>query len=325
MAIQIADDYLHKRPDHPYWNESGWFSFMAPERDLSGWIYAYHRPNIGYTIGGVCAWDNSGAENYDCLVYDWGEPYPMKPDTEMFDFKLDNGLKVQVLEPLKSYKFEYEGANAYTAGGCTLDLTFTGIAPPHDAGMPAGLDEWGKGHFDQAGRMKGTLTIGKEVIEIDDYSQRDHSWGIRKLEGNPRGQMIWAIGDKSAFHALAVSRLPMDADPVFGTTETVIIGNYLKDGVCGNIDMGKGSIQVVERDATGRPLRYVLQATDTLGRRLEAEGKVRNMLNWQGYSWLITFWSLVEWTFDGQTAFGEGQDYWPLQQSRQFMRSLRAK
>ena len=88
---------------------------------------------------------------------------------------------------------------------------------------------------------------------------------------------------------------------------------------------GAGTIQVVERDRTGRPVRYLLQASDSLGRRLEAEGKVRNMLNWQGYSWLMTYWSLVEWSFDGQTAYGEGQDYWPLQQSRNFMRSLLPK
>ncbi|QIL73997.1 hypothetical protein G7048_26265 (plasmid) [Diaphorobacter sp. HDW4B] len=323
MAVSTSDDYFHKRPDHPYWNESGWFSFMQEERDLSGWIYFYHRPSIGYTVGGICAWDNTGSENYDCLCYDWGEPYPMKPDTNMFDFEIDNGLKVNIIEPLKSYKFGYHGANAYTAGGCELDLTFTAPMLPHDAGMPGGLDEWGKGHYDQSGRMKGTLQLGKERIEIDCVSQRDHSWGVRKLNGNPRGQMIWAIGEKSSFHALAVSRLPMDKDPVIGTAEDVIIGYYLKDGLYGDITLGSGTIKVVERDPTGRPVRYLLECTDSLGRKLEAEGRIKNMLNWQGYSWLMTYWSLVEWTFDGQTAYGEGQDYWPLQQSRRFMQSLR--
>ena len=321
MAIEVADDYFHERPKHPYWNEAGWFSFMDMERDMAGWVYLYHRPNIGYTVGGVCAWDKNGAENYDCLCYDWGEPYPMREGTNMFDCEIDNGLKVSIIEPLKSYKLDYVGQNAYTAGGCTLDLTFTAPMLPHDAGMPAGLDEWGKGHYDQSGRMKGTLKLGRQTIAIDCVSQRDHSWGIRKLNGNPRGQMIWAIGDKSSFHALAVSKLPMDQDPVIGTTEQVIIGYYLKDGIYGDIK-NAGTIKVVERDATGRPVRYLLQAVDSLGRVLEAEGRIRNMLNWQGYSWLMTFWSLVEWRFDGQVAFGEGQDYWPLQQSRDFLRSL---
>lgn len=323
MAVTPADDFFHRGSPHPYWNESGWFSFMNVERLMSGWVYFYHRPNIGYTVGGICAWDPSGSENYDCLAYDWGEPYPMRDGTEMFDFELDNGLKVSLVEPLKSYRFSYRGSSAYTAGGCELELTYTAPMPPHDAGMPGGLDEWGKGHLDQSGRMVGTLQLGKDRIEIDCVSQRDRSWGVRKLQGNPRGQMIWAIGERSSFHALAVSRLPMDADPVIGTAESVIIGYYLKDGLYGDITLGKGTIKVVERDPAGRPLRYLLEATDSLGRSLQAEGKVRNMLNWQGYSWLMTFWSLVEWSFDGQVAPGEGQDYWPLQQSRSFLRSLR--
>jgi hypothetical protein len=71
----------------------------------------------------------------------------------------------------------------------------------------------------------------------------------------------------------------------------------------------------------GDPLVYLLEVTDSLGRRLEAQGWVKNMLNWLSYPWLMTFWSLVEWTFDGQTAYGEGQDDSPLQQSRQFLRA----
>ena len=321
MGVAIADDYFHPRPEHPYWNEAGWFSFMVPERNIAGWVYAYHRPNIGYTVGGVCAWDASGAENYDCLMYDWGEPYPTPQGAEMFDFTLDNGLSIAIGEPLMQYHLRYQGNNDYTAGGCALDLVFTGDTLPHNAGMPGGLDEWGKGHYDQSGRMTGTLRLGDEVISVDCVSQRDHSWGVRKLHGNPRGQMIWAIGAESAFHALAVSRLPRDADPVIGTAEDVIIGYYRKDGQVGDLTLGAGNIRVSERDATGRPVEYHIEATDSLGRRLDARGRVRNMLNWQGYSWLMTFWSLVEWELDGATAWGEGQDYWPLQHCRQFLRS----
>lgn len=323
MTVQVADDYFHKRSPDKYWNEAAWFSFMVPERDLSGFVYFYHRPNMGYTVGGISAWDPKGAENYDCIAYDWGEPYPMREGAEMFDFEVDNGLKVKLLEPLRSYSLQYSGANQYTAGGIELDLTYSAPIDPHNAGMPTGLEEWGKGHYDQSGRMVGTLKIGKEVLDIDCVSQRDHSWGVRNAKTNPRGQMIWAIGEKSAFHALAVSRLPMDTDPVAGTTEEVIIGYYLKDGVYGDITPGNGTIAVTERDPTGRPVRYLLKATDSLGRALEAEGRIKNMLNWQGYSWLMTYWSLVEWTFDGQVAMGEGQDYYPLNQSRNFMRSLR--
>lgn len=136
--------------------------------------------------------------------------------------------------------------------------------------------------------------------------------------------MIWAIGEKSSFHALAVSFRKPEDDPVIDTAEDVIIGYYLRDGRYGDIVVGTGNtIAVTERDQTGRPVAYRVEATDSLGRRLEATGRVRNMLNWQGYSWLVTFWSLISWELDGDTALGEGQDYWPLHHARTFVRRLR--
>jgi hypothetical protein len=100
----------------------------------------------------------------------------------------------------------------------------------------------------------------------------------------------------------SASAKPED-DPVIGTAEDVIIGYYRKDGEYGDIVAGAGNtIAVTERDATGRPVTYRIEATDSLGRRLEATGRARNIRNWQGYSWLITFWSLIEWELDGQTA-----------------------
>lgn len=48
--ITPRDEFFHERNDDPHWNESGWFSFMVPERSLSGMMYRYHvwpcYPNI---------------------------------------------------------------------------------------------------------------------------------------------------------------------------------------------------------------------------------------------------------------------------------------
>lgn len=324
MSIVPEDDYFHPRPPgEPFWNEASWFSFMVPERDIAGFVYLYHRPNIGYTVGGVAAWDPTGSETYDCLLYDWGEGYRTPEGAEMFDFELGNGLRVELIEPLRHYRFSYHGQTAFNAD-VALELDFIAAEPPHDAGFPAGLDEWGKGHYDQPGRMTGTLRIDGEDIAVDCVAQRDRSWGLRDIVNNPRGQMIWAVGERSSFHALAVSFRKPEDDPVVGTAEDVIIGYYLRDDAYGNLTLGEGNtIAVAERDAAGRPVTYRIEATDSLGRRLEATGRVRNMFNWQGYSWLTTFWSLVEWELDGETVLGEGQDYWPLHHSRNFLRGLR--
>ncbi|MFY1621321.1 hypothetical protein [Micromonospora sp. WMMD736] len=101
MDVTAADDYFHPRPEDPFWNEASWFSFMAPERDMSGFVYIYHRPNIGYTVAGVAAWDPTGSENYDCLLYDWGEPHKLESGSQMFSFATTNGFAVELLEPLR--------------------------------------------------------------------------------------------------------------------------------------------------------------------------------------------------------------------------------
>lgn len=42
--LRPEDDSFHRGSDDPWWNESAWFGFMVPERELSGYVYMYHRP-----------------------------------------------------------------------------------------------------------------------------------------------------------------------------------------------------------------------------------------------------------------------------------------
>lgn len=322
MAIFPADDYLHEPSPSPYWNEVGWFSFMAPERELCGFLYMYHRPNVGYTVAGVAVWDPIGAETYDCLLYDWGEAYKSSPDSEMFDFSVDNGLTVSVVEPLREFRFTYAGQTVYNAD-VRLDLVFKSDHEPYAADLTSdGMQEWGSGHFDQFGRMTGQLVIGGETIVIDCAAQRDRSWGVRNIVNNPRGEFVWAVGEHSSFQVLAVNTSPPTEDHGIDTAEDVVFGYYVKDGESGALTKGSGgTIEVTERDPRGRPTTLRIDATDSQGRQLQAVGRVRSTLNWQGYSWLTIFWCLVEWEFDGQKAFGELQDYWPLHHARNFLRS----
>lgn len=318
--IEPSDERLHDRDEDPYWNESGWFGFMAPERHLSGWVYLYHRPNLGYTVGGVAFWDRSGEHPHDCLYYDWGDPYPMVEGSEMFDFSLPNGLRVEMNEPLQSFRFRYANAahGLYENDACEIDLTWEAIAPPHDSGLPSGQDEWGHGHYEQPGRMRGSIEVRGETIEIDGPAERDRSWGRRRVAGNPRGCFPWAVTEDSGFHVLAIGDSPPDEDDGMGP-DKIITGWHLKDGEMGSITSGER--RILERGPDGRPLRTSVSATDSLGRELRAEGRTTNMLVWNGYSYLFQWWAQVEWQFDGQTAYGEEQDWWPLQQARQFMRA----
>jgi hypothetical protein len=320
--IRPEDDGFRPRTDDPFWNESAWFSFMVPERSITGFVYFYHRPNIGYSVGGCGFWDPTGEETYNCRYFDWGEPFPLAGS--MYDFTLGNGLSARCTEALKSFEFSYRSQHSWEGRGSDLelDLAYEAFMPPHNTGLPAGSEDLGKGHYEQPGRMRGTLRYEGELIDVDCWSERDRSWGPRRLGKNPRGHFPWAIASEtSGFQLLAVSDLPPDQDPVIGTAEPVISGWYLKDGIYGHVTAGAGHVAVTERTPEGRPDRLECHATDHLGRTLEAQGRARNMFNFNGYEFLMLWWGMVEWEFDGQTAFGEEQDYWPLQQARRFIRT----
>lgn len=323
--IRPVDDCFHERDTDPYWNESGWFGFMVPERHMSGFVYFYHRPNLGYSVGGVALWDPSGENVYDCLYYDWGDPYPMADGSEMFDFALPNGLTVAMPEPAQAFRFKYgRGAHGlYESAGCEMDLAWEAVAPPHDTGLPKGQDEWGSGHYEQPGRMRGTIELHGETIDVDCFSHRDRSWGRRRVAKNPRANFPWAIASEDcAFHVLSIADVPPEDDDGMGP-DRVIAGWYLKDGEYGSISSGE--CRTLERGDDGRPVRKRVECVDSLGRRLQAEGHTTNTLVWNGYSYLFQWWCQVEWELDGRVAFGEEQDWWPLQQARQFIRSREAR
>ncbi len=68
------------------------------------------------------------------------------------------------------------------------------------------LNEISKQHYEQAGYLKGTIEIDGELTEVDWYSIRDHSFGVRKW-GNWK-RHIWIGGlldDKRAFNISGIS------------------------------------------------------------------------------------------------------------------------
>ena len=159
MILKTDDSFHHNHGD-PHWNESAWLPFMVPEKGLSGWIYFFHRTTLGYTIGGVAAWDSSGEDMWNCRHYDWGIPYPTPAGADMYDFTLPNSLTVETIEPMESYRFYYD------AGGCQLEMRWDATMPAHDTGYPDHSHEWGSAHYEQCGKMTGTLVLDGERFEV---------------------------------------------------------------------------------------------------------------------------------------------------------------
>jgi hypothetical protein len=106
-----------------------------PERDASAYVYFYHRPNMNLSAGGVKVWDPSGSSEYDCLGYDWNRTQALPKGADMFDFTLDNGLSVHMIEPFTEFRISHRGA-------FEVDLTWRKAIDPYLFGMNAGLEGW---------------------------------------------------------------------------------------------------------------------------------------------------------------------------------------
>lgn len=320
--IRPEDDFFHSRTDDPHWNESGFFNICIPERELSGAVYVHHRPNRAYVWAGLVLWDPTGEQVYDCLWHDF-TVHPLSPETVkegqgVFDFRLDSGLNLETIDPLKSYRFTYDSF------GCKAELAWQNVMEPHDShGFPDGWDDWGANHYEQAGRMTGTIELDGESMEVDSFSIRDRSWGPHRQSKLVRGDFPWAIAaEDHAFVVHSVGDRPPDDDPVIGTAEPIGTGFYLKDGKVGTLVSGERRAE--ERGDDGRPLVVTIDAEDEHGRRLEAEGRCANWLHFTSFGQSFWWWSLAEWRFDGATGWGEDVDFYAAPQSRRFIRSLTA-
>lgn len=320
LGIDTADEHFHLRNDDPHWNESAWFGMTLPDRAASIYVYFYHRPNMNLSAGGVKVWDASGASEYDCLGYDWNRTQALPPGADMFDFTLENGLSVQMTEPFAAFDITHRGA-------FDADLSWRRLMDPYAFGLNAGLEGWTSevdgyttGHYQQFGRITGTVEVGGERIEVDTTAIRDRSWGPRRAVAARRAELMWcAASGESSFSVYAVSTHGIDADPVLGTTDQVAFGHYTRDGVSAYIT--GGTSRVLERGPDLRPLAIELTAEDSLGRTLTATGRGLNALVWSVYDRTYQLPCTTEWEFDGQRTTGEDWSCIPTELARRLLRA----
>lgn len=330
-AVHVTDEGFHPRPADPWWNESSFISFRVPERELLGAIYFYFRPNQNTAMAGAWFADPSGDEMSTCLYDGWDWHLPIPEGADMFDFELENGFSVQTVETQHSYRHTYQ------ADGCKFDLTFTADRRPcymhSDPGeVNLGMSQFiqnvaehATGHYEQSGVMNGTLQLGSEVIDVVDAAViRDRSWGPRRTlrrDRKPRGAYLFARADRDhCFQAFAMSDLPWEEDPIIGTTERVVSGFYVKDGIEGRLV--SGTRQVLSRSADGKPMHESITAVDEHGRTLKAEGRLVSALKWHSYlGGIMAYWCYHEWTLDGRPDVpGESQDWFANQHYSKWMR-----
>lgn len=321
-AIRPEDELFHDPGTDPHWNESAWFSLSVPDRLIHGGIHWNHRPNMNFTWTGIILWDPSGENVYDCLYFDWGEfqPLDVSSGAQMYDFSTPNGLTVKCVEPLQEYSIRY------ARHSCELDLTWRAFMDVINLGYPKGSEGWGHGHYQQAGRLTGTLRIDDLELAVDCGSNRDRSWGARNFNKSwdsfPRHDFPWFNdGASIALNIYSIPEKPPADDPVLGETDRVLYGWFLRDGLVGKIV--SGTRRAVERRADGMASVVALDGIDEHGRPVQAEGRALTFIKRPAPPGLLGFCSFVEWTLDsGETIYGQTGEIFPMEFARRFLRSL---
>jgi hypothetical protein len=303
-GFTAEDDGLHAPGESFYETETFWFSFFVPERALGAWLYASVRPNAGLTAGGLWIWDGTGPAPWDAPFYE--NFSHLKPPTDAGGGRLEfpTGLAVGVREPGTSYDLTYTDRDRVS-----VEVRFDALEPP--VPLRSGAPPYPKAsHYDQTGRVTGTVVLDGERIPVECCAMRDRSWGPRAERGYRRVGYTWAAAPELS---LLTFTSPGDGD-----REQVHSGYVRRDGELAQIT---GGTRVVHRDpGDGWITAIDLDVVDELGRTTTGRAQAVSRLVLPSSTSLCTNTAL-RWTVDGQDLHGEDQDVWPLSEWRTFLRS----
>jgi hypothetical protein len=303
-GITTDDDTFHPRTDDPWWTETVWFAWMVPERNLLGYFYPVFRPNLGVQFGGVLVFDHTAELPWELPVfaYDWHQTIP--DGLDLRDAKLNNGMTIRCVEPTRVYELGYEHRDL------TLELRYEALMQPL---VSRGTPPFSvAGHIDQPGHVTGRMVLEGEEIAVDCYAMRDRAWGPRIDGRQPKVGYAYATASAdSAFLAISVDRREGD---------NVTTGYLMRDGTWSQL---VGGTRAVERDGRGRPAVVTIDATDALGRSVQASGTALSRQVFTAYPSMFCWNSLLRWELDGVQCFGEDQDVWSPRRWREFSNGLR--
>jgi len=299
LRFRPGDDGTHTPGPNRDWTETTWWSFNVPERALAGWLYVQMRPNLDTASGGAFVYDPSAWLPWE-LPYFGFTRYQAIPDPlDLRDAIFPNGVSVRCLEPAMRYRLGYQFRDHTDF---TADLLFVGIIPPvpHLHGAPPFT---GSSHFDQPGRVTGTLRLRGERIDVDCIAVRDRSWGRRPEHLGRTPRLSYTFGSASAGDAFLAFCAPDEPD---ADVEHLTSGYLFRDS---RVRRLVSATRRTTRDpATGGVARIELSGTDADGRKLKVIGEARSRMFLPGHA--VTINTFVEWSGDGVRLWGEDQDVW---------------
>lgn len=287
-----ADEFFHPVGDHAAWSESYYFNFVDPSTGVGAFTRMGFRPHDGWADALHAVYLPGGR-----VVFTYGRRTDLTAEKVTSFGAADPAVANLTLrrgEPFRRWEIVYSGEGQDLADPTVMLLatrdrpegwarpahldmavTFEALAGPHYAVGGA------QGHFEQTGRVTGTIRLGDETWAVDGYGVRDKSWGPRTWQA-PSGSAAKAAGPAAVEHGCFLNWFSMNfgADLALG-------------GACGRTAdgtfRGKGWIQRDGRTLelpevtmstvfdAGNPLLHRtvrLEATDAEGAPISVDGTV---------------------------------------------------
>jgi len=191
-VIETRDDHPHDVGHEPTWSESTYFNFHDPKSGLAGFSRIGQRPNEGTADatlflflpgGGAVAVLEREPRKDVSLAPVGGINHERRVVLERWRLRCSaKGLGVA-----HAVDMAMQGSSAGSVVAVHTDLGFVACMPPfgtsgrrqRTAEASASAAAVAAGHFEQACRVRGTVRIGDQRIDVDGLGLRDRSWGPR--------------------------------------------------------------------------------------------------------------------------------------------------
>lgn len=310
------DDLSEARPEddllHPAANgkvsgdsltETQYFGFSVPEHGIHGLAYLWHHPNLKVVTGGVMAWKGIARRSIDAELFDI-RAYMSDAAiaNDLHDFRLDNGYGVRIIEPNKAFELTYSDE----AKQNRVTLRYDAVTPTIMFGDGT--------HLEQGLRVTGELTLLGTTYAVDCFNIRDRSWAkLRPENSMPLPPISWLSGvfGKDLFFNCNI----MDhegSNPFCTGTFSKSPADALTSGWVwdkGELSRVVQAFKTVERDPHDLlPRRMTLHLITSSGRELKIDGELVASCPWATWPNMLANVTLMRWTCEGQTGYGDCQD-----------------
>lgn len=250
-VLDPVNDGRHKLHDRPLARESMPYVIALPEHDLGTFIYTWvNKENIAgavFVVYGPTVGDTPIVESIDGI--------DVGADANFDDWRVGT-LHLQQDLKLQTAKIKVDSERI------KLDVSFEALHPAYAYGChPDGCPSWAAtNRLEQAGTVRGTLSVDGKSYAVDTTSARDHSWGTRDWDVPQHWKWLHAqSGTDTAVHFWQIS----------ARGKTDLRGYVLRDGKMAEVASVDVDFTV---DAQYRQSTIGATLVDTAGRTTRVTG-----------------------------------------------------